>query len=103
MIRASFGEAHRRYCGVVRPDEPIELVTLRATALGDAPLRWESVGGAPTASTPVGRDRVWERASLPAGFEVNGPATVVEESSAVRVEEGQRLVVLDDGTLEISG
>lgn len=102
-IRASFEEAHRRHFGFVRPDEPIELVTLRATALGDAPLRWESVGGAPTASGPIGRNGVWERSSLPAGFEVNGPATVVEESSAVRVEEGQRLVVLDDGTLEISG
>jgi N-methylhydantoinase A len=101
-IRRAFEEAHRRQFGFDRPGERIELVTVRATALGEAPLRWESVAAAPTGVDPVGRGGVWQRRTLPAGFELTGPATVVEESSAVRVEPGQRLVVLDDGSLEIT-
>jgi N-methylhydantoinase A/oxoprolinase/acetone carboxylase beta subunit len=60
------------------------------------------VAGAPRDVEPVGRDGVWERATLPAGFELAGPVAVVEESSAVVVESGQRLAVLDDGSLEIT-
>lgn len=101
-IRTSFEEAHRRHFGFVRPGEQFELVTLRAAALGDAPLRWDSVAAGPSGAEPWGREGVWERATLPAGFEITGPATVVEESSAVRVEAGHRLVVLDDGSLEIT-
>ncbi len=101
-VRRAFEEAHRRHFGFVRVGEPMEVVTIRAAAVGQPPLTWQQVAQTPPTVEPRGRDGVWRRDSLPAGFEIEGPATVVEESSAVRVEPGQRLVVLDDGTLEIT-
>ncbi len=101
-VREAFEAAHQSHFGFVRPGEPFELVTLRAAATGDPPLSWDSVARGSDAQSPVGRDGVWERATLPVGFEIAGPATVVEESSATRVEPGQRLAVLPDGTLQIT-
>jgi N-methylhydantoinase A len=101
-IRQAFEASHQRHFGFIRKGEPIEVVTIRSVAVGRPPLEWADVAGAPRDIEPVGRDGVWERATLPAGFDLAGPAAVVEESSAVVVESGQRLAVLDDGSLEIT-
>ena len=100
-VRRSFEDAHRQHFGFIRAGEPIEAVTLRAAAVGEPPLTWQQVAPTPPSGQPRGRDGVWQRDSLPAGFDIEGPATVVEESSAIRVEPDQRLTVLNDGTLEI--
>ena len=45
---------------------------------------------------------VWHRDHLPAGFETEGPALIVERDSVTLLDRGDRLLVHDDGTLEIS-
>lgn len=95
-----FHNAHRARFGFARVDQPIEIVNIRATATGRPPLDWSAI---PTLSstTPIGREGVWQRASLPPGFTLAGPGVVVEDNSATLLEPGDRLSVLDDGTLQI--
>jgi hypothetical protein len=53
----------------------------------------------------VGEDEtlvdVWRRTSLPAGFEIDGPALIVDGTASVLAESDDRVRVLDDGILEI--
>jgi N-methylhydantoinase A len=44
---------------------------------------------------------VWQRDELPAGFEIEGPAIVVERDSALWLEPDDLMSVHEDGTLEI--
>jgi N-methylhydantoinase A len=101
-MRASFEAAHLRHFGFTRPGEPIEVVNVRAVAAGKPPLTWEQVTPRLPEGPPRGGDGTWLRGSLPAGFETTGPSVIVEDSSAVLLEPGDRLLVLADGTLEIT-
>jgi N-methylhydantoinase A len=101
-VRAEFESAHRRHFGFTRPAEPIEVVNVRAVAWGNPPLQWDQVSSSVPVGSPVERDGVWRRDSLSPGSEINGPAVVVEDTSAVLLDAGDRMTVLDDGTLEIS-
>ena len=96
-----FHGVHRERFGFNRPGEPVQVVNLRAVAEGAAPITWADLPGAPEEREPKGSHGVWERGSLPAGFETQGPGVVVEASSATLLEEGDALRVLDDGALEI--
>jgi N-methylhydantoinase A len=100
-LRVEFETAHRQRFGFDRPTEPFELVNLRSVATGAAPMSWSDLPSRSTEGSASRRDDVWERDSLPAGFAIRGPAVVVERDSAVLLEAGDELVVLDDGTLEI--
>ena len=77
------------------------VVNVRATVTGTAPISWAEVPLLAAGVSPEGRDGVWLRGTLPPGFELEGPATVVETNSAILLEEGNRMAVLHDGTLEI--
>ncbi|HET9259643.1 MAG TPA: hydantoinase/oxoprolinase family protein [Acidimicrobiia bacterium] len=96
-----FHRAHRQRFGFDRLDAEVEVVNVRATAIGIAPLSWSDLSWTPIEFHPMSREGVWERRSLPAGFVVDGPALVVEDNSATVLEAGDRLEVLDDGTLQI--
>ena len=96
-----FHRAHRQRFGFDRLDAEVEVVNVRATAIGIAPLSWSDLSWTPIEVHPMSREGVWERRSLPAGFVVDGPALVVEDNSATVLEAGDRLEVLDDGTLQI--
>ncbi|MEX1343980.1 MAG: hydantoinase/oxoprolinase family protein [Candidatus Limnocylindrales bacterium] len=100
-LRSEFEAAHRRRFGFHRPGEPLELVNLRAVATGVAPMTWSDLPSVSTDGRPRGRDGVWERETLPAGHALSGPAIVIERNSAVLLQAGDELRVLDDGTLEI--
>ncbi len=102
VVRDRFESAHLQMFGFARPDEAVELVNLRVTVTGGAPLSWDDVPGPGSDSSPVVRDGVWGRQTLPPGFVVEGPATIIEANSAVLIQGGDRLEVLGDGTLEIS-
>ena len=97
-----FHVAHRERFGFGRPGEPVEVVNVRATVTGTAPLSWADLPPPPREVEPVGRQAVWGRATLPVGFSLEGPAIVVEDNSATLLEAGDRLSVLDDGTLLIA-
>lgn len=100
-VRDGFERSHQQHNGFTRPDEPIEVVNVRATANGTAPITWADVPRVGQGVAPARSTGVWRRETLPSGFEFEGPATVIETNSAVLLEEGNRLVVLEDGTLEI--
>ncbi|HSK06993.1 MAG TPA: hydantoinase/oxoprolinase family protein, partial [Acidimicrobiia bacterium] len=113
-LRAEFETAHRARFGFVRSAEPIELVTVRAVMTGRPPVSWDDLPRLHRAETPtpsrsqavVGDGTVdvpvWARADLPPGFEMKGPAVVVEPDSAVWLEPDDSLSVHDDGTLEVT-
>jgi N-methylhydantoinase A len=101
-VRAEFERAHHRHFGFVRPGEEIEVVNVRAVSWGEPRLRWDSVSSPLSEGSPMGRGGVWRRETLPSGFEMPGPGVVVEDTSAVLIEAGDQMVVLEDGTLEIS-
>lgn len=71
-------------------------------ANGEAPIAWSDLPAVRDDAEPTGVGGVWDRASLPAGFVIEGPAVVIETNSAVLLEEPDSLVVLDDGTLQIT-
>jgi len=106
-LRTEFEAAHRSRFGFVRPGEPIELVNVRAQVSGTPPISWDDVPGLRASGKPQptraasSQVPVWERQDLPPGFEITGPAIVMERDSAVWLEPGDRLSVHDDGTLEI--
>lgn len=107
-LRASFEQAHRSHFGFDRSGEPIELVDLRAAVTGTASLSWaelprRSADRIPerVATTEKGR-AIWHREHLPAGFEVAGPALIVERDSVTLLDPGDKALVHDDGTLEIT-
>lgn len=97
-----FHVTHRERFGFARTGERVELVNLRAVAEGAPPITWSDLPRLTGGAEPVETAGVWERASLPAGLEITGPAVVVEENSATLLEGDDHLRVLDDGTLEIT-
>ena len=101
-LASRFHTTHRERFGFDRPDQEVEVVNLRGVALGSPPIRWADLPSVPASTKPEGADGVWQRDSLPSGFETTGPAVVIEDNSATLLEEGDHLVTLDDGTLEIS-
>jgi N-methylhydantoinase A len=107
-VRSRFEEAHHTHFGFDRPGEPIELVDLRAEVTGSASLTWADlprtsidVKPEPISTSAEGRV-VWHRDLLPAGFTTTGPALIAERDSMTLLEPGDRVMVHDDSTLEIS-
>ena len=101
-LRAAFEGAHLQRFGFIRPGEPIELVNLRSVATGEAPMTWADLSPIGEDRVGDGREGVWLRENLPAGFGLDGPAVIVEPDSVILLEAGDRLSVLVDGTLEIT-
>lgn len=97
-----FAAAHRQRFGFIRHGEPMEVVNLRATAHGPAPLAWSDLPSIDARGEARPRDGVWRREELAAGQEVGGPALVAETNSVVLLHEGDQMVVLEDGTLEMT-
>ncbi|HSM45478.1 MAG TPA: hydantoinase/oxoprolinase family protein, partial [Acidimicrobiia bacterium] len=100
-VSRGFHVAHRERFGFDRLDAATEVVNVRAVASGRPPITWGDLPEASPSVAPSGGNGVWHRETLPPGFEVTGPAVVVEDNSATLLEHGDRLTVLADGTLEI--
>jgi N-methylhydantoinase A len=115
----AFGNLHEARYGHANRDEPVELVTLRISALGtygeatdeqlaagdaapdpDALLATPDVvmpGSGEPAPTPV-----WDRAGLRAGNVLTGPAVVHQMDSTTLVLAGQRATVTASGDIELT-
>ena len=102
QVRSRFEQAHLEVFGFRRAAEPIELVNLRAFAAGQAPIEWSDLPQLGSGSQPRQIETAWDRSSLPAGFQATGPCLVVETNSAVLMGENESLLVLEDGTLELT-
>jgi N-methylhydantoinase A/oxoprolinase/acetone carboxylase beta subunit len=111
-VRSDFVAEHRTRFGFDLKDSAAEVVNIRGVAYGAAPIAWGDIGFEP-ASAPERIQRpmwvredetlvdVWRRTSLPAGFEIDGPALIVDGTASVLAESDDRVRVLDDGILEI--
>ena len=100
-VAEDFHARHRRTYGHDNRSEPVQLVNLRVAAIGSiAPLRLRQTPAAPGTDPAKGRRRAWfgaarheaavlDRARMPAGFTVVGPAVIealeVDHSVATKV------------------
>ena len=109
-----FHRLHAERNGFARPTDPVEAVTVRAEAVGEAALRWadlpafEPEAGEPgRGSRPVmgpsgiSEAQVWWRPALPVGAEVVGPAIIAEGESTTYLAAGERATVHETGALRI--
>ena len=114
QIAAAFHETHRRRNGFARPDDPIEVVTVRAEVTGTAaldigsvvppPPHGEGVTGARPVLTAGGtvEATVVRRAGLATGDEVVGPAVIEETEATTYLGPGERAIVHRSGALELT-
>ncbi|HNP63955.1 MAG TPA: hydantoinase/oxoprolinase family protein [Woeseiaceae bacterium] len=107
-----FKAAHRQEYGYDIEDRAVEIVNLRLTVTGSAAAKTDtnfvtSDGDPVLGSRKVYFDGGWyettiyERARIPVGPYIEGPAIVQEMSSTTIVEPGQRLSVDSTGTMII--
>jgi N-methylhydantoinase A len=113
-LATRFHRAHRQRNGFDRPGDPIEVVTVRAEAVGSPALRWEDLPSPRPQGEPSrgGREvltaegsveaAVWWRPALAPGQEVLGPAVVEEPDATTWLAPGERAVVHPGGALEVS-
>lgn len=113
-IAERFHDAHRRRNGFARPDDPIEVVTIRAEATLPPALTWdqlpavEPVGEARrgertvvTAGGPV-TAQVWWRPALGPGDRVQGPAVIEEREATTYLGPDEVADVHPSGALRIT-
>ena len=109
-----FHQLHAQRNGFARPQDPVEVVTLRAEAVGSAALRWDDLPafnpdpGEPRrgsrsviGSAGTEEAQVWWRPALPVGAEVVGPAIIAEGESTTYLANDERAVVHETGALRI--
>lgn len=108
-----FHAAHRRRNGFDRRDDPVEVVTVRASAVGRPVLGISDLQGhTPSGSADMGRRRVltvdgevdarvWRRRGLVPGSEIVGPAVVVDTEATTWIDVGGRARLHESGTLVI--
>jgi N-methylhydantoinase A len=94
-IAGAFHARHRRAYGHDNRSEPVQLVSLRLAAIGTiAPLRLRQTPAAPGTDPLKGRRAVWfggarhpaaifDRARMPAGFTMAGPAVIESLESTI--------------------
>lgn len=100
-VAEAFHAEHRRLYGHAEPTAPVELVTLRVSAiLPAAPLPLPELPprriGDPPAETMPG---LWRRPLLRQGDSLRGPARIVEDYSTILVPAGWRVEVDPLGNL----
>lgn len=114
ILAARFNALHAERNGFSRPDDPIEVVTIRAVAKGVAPIGIERLPSwrpsepsqrrqttvvtseGPRTATAVRRE------GLSIGERITGPAVVEEREATTYLDGGETAVVLDNGTLEVT-
>lgn len=112
-IAERFHRIHARRNGFARPDDPIEVVAVRATAttapvvtlaeLTDPVPEGEPSRGSREVVTADGprHCEVWWRPALPVGARVDGPAVVEEPQATTFLDIGEHATVGAWGALEV--
>ncbi|MBS1878848.1 MAG: hydantoinase/oxoprolinase family protein [Actinobacteria bacterium] len=108
----AFEEQHRMLYRYTPAVAGIEIVTLRAQAVGDVgSASWEDGGGAAAAAEPPGRE-IWQRGEwrpltvldrgqLAPGQALAGPAVIEQEDTTILVNEGWTGAVHASGALRL--
>ena len=109
-----FHGRHAKRNGFARPEDPVEIVTVRVEAIGRPALTWgdlpdwQTFGIAERGHRVVhgshGEERaeVWWRPGLAVGQKIVGPAVVEEAEATTYLPTGSRIVVDESGALMIS-
>jgi N-methylhydantoinase A len=109
-LRTRFDEAYLARFGHSNPDENLEIVNLRLTAVASTLRPVDVEIGTDGQPEPTGHERtrfgaqpldtpVWHRPSLPAGRQLAGPAIVLEAACTTLVPPGWRADVTSAGHL----
>jgi 5-oxoprolinase (ATP-hydrolysing) len=115
-MRAAYEVAHRARFGFVPPDAPLVLEMLSAEASGRPPgagggmvtVAPEDPAPAPAATVEARFDGdtrptpLYRRATLPAGFEIVGPAIVADDAATTLIAPEWRATVAADATLVLT-
>ena len=109
-LAGAFRREHRRRYGYASRDEPIELVTVRLTARLPRRVTFPRSHGGPVPRMSHRRvlfDEGWsdvpvfDRGSLPVGFDKEGPAIVAEDHATTVVPPGANFRIQARGLIEI--
>jgi len=99
-MRAAFDELHRKRFHFVDAAEPvIDTLSVEAVASGARSEAGETVPGHGAEPIKTGKWNAFHRGELAGGQSVDGPALILEASSATVVESGWSAVRADDATL----
>ncbi|WP_255194136.1 hydantoinase/oxoprolinase family protein [Natronobeatus ordinarius] len=110
-VEKRFHEAHERAYGY-RTEAPVELVTVRATAVVERDVDEPSYEGEGDARIGTREARfdgafhetpIYDRTALPAGGALEGPAVLEQRECTTVVPPGWHGTVADDGTLVLTG
>ncbi len=112
-LSASFAVAHQQRFGFTLEDGRVEVVNVRATAMGEAPAVWDDLrNSVATGAKPESVEAYldgqwvevpyWRRGSVAPGTTLAGPALVGGTTATVLVDEGDRVNFTADGTLQIT-
>ncbi|MDH3498751.1 MAG: hydantoinase/oxoprolinase family protein [Acidimicrobiia bacterium] len=110
-----FHDAHQKRNGFARPTDPVEVVTVRAAAIGSPALTLDDLPGLHPDGDPqrpgrevvdprvgaVERVDVWWRPGLNPGSEIIGPAIIEETDATTYLGPGERMRVHESGAMEI--
>jgi N-methylhydantoinase A len=114
VLAERFHRAHEQRNGFARPDDPIEVVAVRAEAVGAPALSWDDLPSLVPAGEPRRGRRavltadgerdaeVWWRPALAPGERVAGPAVIEEPEATTFLDRGERATVHESGALEVS-
>jgi len=113
-LERRFHEVHRERNGFARSGDPLEVVTVRAEAVGTPPIGYSALPGWRPHGEGAVRSRsvktgggdvsaaIYRREGLAVGAEIAGPAVVEEAEATTWVGAGERATVSDSGALEIT-
>jgi N-methylhydantoinase A len=113
-VATRFHEIHRVRNGFGRVDDPVEVVTVRAEAVGTAALQLGELADLDTSgASGVGHRRVvtsrgeedvavHRRTGLATGVELHGPVVIEEAEATSFLDHGETAVVTDSGALEVT-
>ena len=114
VLTARFHQMHRVHNGFARPGDPIEVVAVRAEAVGRPAMQWSDLPEIVATGDPHRGNRtvwtatggaeasVWWRPGLKVGAEVVGPAIIEEAEATTYLGQGERATVHPSGALEVS-
>jgi N-methylhydantoinase A len=114
-LAARFHAMHAQLYSFAQEDTPVEIVTLRVTAIGLTPVpkRQPLAGGRPPGQCVIGEQEMFvdgrmrrcpihDRAALAPGSTVDGPAILVQLDSTTLLPAGDRAVVDPHGALIVT-
>ncbi len=114
-IRRHFDALHERHYGQHAEQRPVEIVNVRASAIGErARLDLRPPAGAKADAAPRQRDvflanarvptrcAIYDRVALEPGRRISGPAIIEESASTVLLQEGDEAVIVPSGEILIS-